>query len=471
MGTYRFRYGSEFGWANGEAPNKLAGSPATFDPTTAGVDLYRSPGELRASFASTSIGGATVTDNIQTMIPAITWGGTPLSRLVYAYGDAGRFYSITDAATPVVTLIGTVSNYGQGMAIHKDYVYLARSGNVQRYGDIHAVSPGADATYVGSLTSSTRGFTPYHALHSWKGYLYIADINKLKRILGSESTGTSGTTAITLDADLAISAIGDNNTTLYFGAGEEINPSGQTTRAKCYLFSWNGTDLSFTDSFLFPESFIHAIRTIGQDVIVWGKTYVYRLVGQSFEIIASSGGVVGSAGNTDHCNGQLWWKDNAGVKSYGSPHPQLPRTVYMPYAGTGTTNDAVLWVTPAKLWVADNNTLLEFKTGSATSVSWYSRYVNLGQVEEIEEVKLYLAANLASGYEVSVAILNEVGTSTTIATFDFTTYGAVNSIVLHANQLTNAIANLTGFQARVIFTGGAARVREVVLKTKPVAQP
>jgi hypothetical protein len=206
------------------------------------------------------------------------------------------------------------------------------------------------------------------------------------------------------------------------------------------------------------------------DVYVFGLHYLYKQVGTTFKIVTKLDCRV-ALGGVDVHKGQLWFKGSNDIRAIGTPDPQLPVARYRPYGATGTSITAIKWVQDSKLWVADNNDLNEYKTGSQTGKTWYSRMVSFGQQEMIQEVKVYLAANLASGDDVRIQVVDEVGNATTIAQFDFATYGAVNELTLKAHQFTTAIAHRSAMQIAVLFNAGAARVREVVVVTKPVAQP
>lgn len=478
MATHRITYASDLGWANGEGPSKFAGAPASFDPASVGIDIFRSIGELRTGYAVTEIGGATVTDNIQQMLLSEIWDGTTRSREVIAYGSAGRVYRITDAATPAVTLVNTMTDNVQGMAEHDGYIYFAAKTLIGRYGPLDytgSVVPTWTASYLTGLTGTYKNDTIRHPLHSWKATqasgraLFIGDKNLLK-----ENVAGTGTTVMTLPTDVIITALADNGPLLLIGAGKD---TGEDNDAKnsAWLMTWDGTveatasNTSPTDVFRFPEPYISQIKVVEGEIYCFGQRFLYKLVGSSFVIVTKLDSRI-SIGGCDVNRGQLYWKGSDDIRAWGTPDPMLPKARYRPIASAGTSVTALLWVQDTKLWYADNNNLYEAKTGSQTGVSWKSRYIGFGQIEEVSEIRLYLSANLASGDDVRVQIYNEAGTAVAAMTFDFATYGAVNSIVLHANQFTNPVAHLTGMQVGVLFQAGAVQVREVVVKTKPIAQ-
>ena len=204
-------------------------------------------------------------------------------------------------------------------------------------------------------------------------------------------------------------------------------------------------------------------------IYCFGINYLWKLDAGVFVIVTKLDTRIASGG-ADYHRGQLYFKGSGDIRAIGSPDPQLPAARYRPYSGTGTSITALKWIQNNKLWYADNNNLYEFKTGADTSLTWLSRRVSFGQEEEVVEVRIYLAAALASGDQVDVKIYNEAGTATTVLTFDFTTYGAIIDLVLHAHNLTNAIAHLSSMQVGVTFTAGAARVKDVIVQTKPVRQ-
>jgi len=473
MGTHRISYASDLGWANGEAPSALAGAPASHDPDNSdGIDIFRSIGELRSGFSSTEIGGATVTDNITNMRLGSVYDGVTATRELFAYGSSGRFYRITDAATPAVTLIDTVANNADGLEIYKNFVYYAQTTQIGRYGSIAAASPTSTNAFITGLTATVKGTTIKHPLMNWNDLLWIGDSNLLKYTDGTTGTGT---TIMTLMSDLTITALAENGPLLLIGAGQE-QVEDTESKVQAWLFTRNSayssgiTTNAPTDAFKFPEPYIHKIAVVEGSIYVFGLHYLYKLVGSTFKIVTKLDTRIATDG-ADVRQGQLYFKGSGDIRAIGTPDPQLPSARYRPYASTGTSITAIKWMQDAKLWVADNNDLNEFKTGSATAVTWRSRIINFGQVEAVEEIRIYTAANLASGDDVRVQIINEVGTATDAATFDFATYGAVNSLILRAHNLTNAVAHLTSMQIGVKFQGGAARVKEVIVITKPVSQP
>lgn len=475
MASYRISYASDHGWANGEAPSKYGGAPASFDPASAGIDIFRSIGELRTGYAATEIGGATVTDNIQQMLLTEFYNGTTRSREMVGYGSSGRVYRITDEATPAVTLVDTTANGVQGMAELDQYIYFAQKTIISRYGPIDQVSPTFTASYLTGLTGTYKGDTLRHPLHPWKATqasgraLFIGDKNLLK-----ENVAGTGTVVMTLPTDTIITALNDNSSLLLIGAGIDTGEDNDA-KNRAWLMTWDGTveavsaNTSPTEIIPFPEPYISRIEVVEGEIYCFGQRFLYKLVGSSFVIVTKLDCRI-SIGGSDINRGQLYWKGSDDIRAWGTPDPMLPKARYRPYGSTGTSVTALKWVQDQKLWYADNNNLYELKTGSATGVSWKSRYIGFGQQEEVSEIRLYLSANLASGDDVRVQIINEVGTAVAALTFDFATYGAANSIVLHANQFTNPVAHLTGMQVGILFQAGAVQVREVVVKTKPVAQ-
>lgn len=474
MGIHRVSYAADLGWANGEAPSAIAGAVASHDPDNSdGIDIFRSIGELRTGFSSTEIGGATVTDNITNMRIASIYDGTTLTRELIGYGSAGRLYRITDATTPAVTLIATIASNTDGLEIFNNYVYYAQQTQIGRYGSIAAAGPTTTNAYITGLTGTVKSTVIKHPLKVWNDLLFIGDNNLLKYTDGTASG--AGTTIMTLMGDLTITALEENGPLLLIGAGQEQVEDTQT-KVQAWLFTRNSsysassTTNAPTDSFRFPEPYIHNIKVVEGSIYCFGLNYLYKLVGSTFKIVTKLESRVALDGADIH-NGQLWFKGSGDVRAIGTPDPQLPSARYRPYASTGTSVTALKWLQNNKLWVADNNNLNEFKTGSQTAVTWRSRVIKFSQVEMVEEIRIYTAANLASGDDVRVQIVNEVGTATDAATFDFVTYGAANSLVLRAHQFTNAVSNLTSMQIGVKFQGGAARVLEVIVITKPVSQP
>jgi hypothetical protein len=475
MATHRFSYASDLGWANGEAPSKFAGSPATYDPSTVGVDIFRNIGELSAGFTKTEIGGSNVTDQITQMKVASIYDGSNLTREVIAYGTAGKLYRITDATTPAVTVVKTVSNAAQGLELHKDYAYYAQTTQIGRYGILNAVSPTATDAYLTGLTGTVKGQAIKHPMQSWRGKLYVGDVNNLKYVIGSESAGTTGTTQMVFDSDYVITCLADGGSLLLIGVGQESVEDTQT-RVSAWLATWDGTSATVasdtlpTDKFLFPEPYIHHIEMVDGVVYCFGLKYLYKLVGTSFQIVTKLDSRV-ALGGAEAYRGQLWFKGSSDIRSIGSPDPQLPVARQRPYNGPGTSITALKWVQDQKLWVSDNNDLFEYKTGSDTGVTWKSRVISFSQMEMVDEVRIYLNTNLASGDDVRVLIYDEAGTSYNAMTFDYATYGAVNQLVLHNNQLTTGVPQLSSMQVGVLFQAGAVRVREVIVKTIPVNQP
>ena len=476
MATHRISYATELGWANGEAPSKMAGTPATQDPASVGIDNFRNIGELCTGFSSTEVGTATVSDNITIMKVMSVWDGTTITREVFGYGSAGRLYRITDATTPVVTLCdgAAKTNNVDGLEAFGTYIYYAQQTQIGRFGPLNAVSPSGTDNYLTGLTATVNGQTITHPLLKFKGDLLVGDGNKIK----AAPVGASPlVTRLQLTTGYVVTALKDYGNFVLIGAGPETVVDTQT-KVVASLFLWNTTVSGTTESsvtaptqeIVFPEPYIHNIQVMNDEVYVFGLNYLYKLSGSAFKIVTKLDCRVGPGG-ADVNRGQLWFKGSDDIRAIGTPDPQLPVSRYRPYGGTGTSLTAIKWVQDAKLLVADNNNLNEFKAGSQTTKTWKSRMISFSKQEMIEEVRVYLGANLASGDDVRIQLADEVGNLTTIATFDFATYGAVNELTLKAHQLTNPIAHRSAMQICVLFQAGVVRVREVVVTTKPVAQP
>ena len=473
MAVHRISYASDLGWGKGESASLYAGGQATYDPTVTGFDIFRTIGALRTGYAATEIGGATIDDQIWHLTAVTEYTAASATRCAFGYSSGGKLYKITDETTPVVTLLASAvsSPVMGGLVDHKNYIYYPRATNLGRWGSIGTGSSASnDGTYVTGLAATAKGINITHPLHSWNGKLYYGDSNLLKYVLGSETTGTTGTTAITLDADHVITAITDNGTRLYFGAGIEPD-STKDTKSDCFFYVWDGTSTNFNERYPFPEPYIHKIRVVDNTVYVFGRNYLYRLVGSSFQIVQPLGQRVGPGGVAENRN-SLFWKDSACIRAYGSPDPQIPKARYSPFASTGTDVNAIIWMEDTKFWYADNNNLYECKTGSQTGNIFRTKKIAPGQLESIDEVRIYLTANLASGDDVRVLIYDETGgTSYNAVTFDFATYGAVNQFSLRAHQFTEAVPFVSSYQIGVKMNAGAAVVREVIVFTNPPEQP
>lgn len=474
MGVYRIAYATNEGWANGLAPSKYVGAAATYDPATAGIDPFRSLGELRSGYQLISFGGVTVTDTIKRMQGAMVYNGTTLTRAVFGYGDGGKLYQI-NAVTDSPSLIDTAASPTDGLEVHKDYVYYSRQTAVSRYGAINAGSPSATASYLTGLTATSKGSNLPHPLHSWAGYLYVGDGNILKRVIGTESAGTTGSTAITLDSDLVITDITDNGSYLVLACNTEVNPSGSGVKTHSYVVFWNGTDAAASLILALDEPMIYGVRTWREDTFVFAYDNAYivnnmRANGKNFTLFNALEARVGAGGIAEN-NGQLFWKQNNCIKAYGTPDTRLPSVFSKPITASGTTIGAIFWPMSTKIYVADNNALYKgTSTTSETSTTFLSKVISESQQFMVTEVRIYLADELAANDELDILVYDETGTPYTAITLDYATYGAVNQATFYAAQFGDAPPALSSMQIGIKFNGGAVRVREVVVKTQAITQ-
>lgn len=476
MGVYRFNYLSENGWLNGEAPNRLAAGQGMYEASP-GIDLYRSQGCLRSGYAGVATNGQPdASDKIRSFKQSMV-GSAPAVRCALGYSTLGSIYKL-DQETDTLSNINTVSaTAADGFEIHKDRMYYARTVAIGR----STALTGAltyDDTYVTGLTASYKGINTPHPLKSWKGYLYIGDQNVLKRVLGSESTGSSGSVALTFDSDTSITALEASGSLLLIGIAQDpsFTAAANGYNTKCFLYVWNGTDRSFTDSYRFPESIITQILIAEDKTYVFGVDSLYELVGTSFKLITPLHSQMSvHTGSAISAYGSIWWKDKTGstgeIRSYGSPDGSLPKVFSTPFVSAGANPAAIAFGSRNKLYVADTAQLLRFYTGADSAV-FKSRFIHLSQSEVIDEVRIFSSSNLASGDTMDLRIYDEANSSTTIGTYSYAALGAVNKHTFRANGFSTGAPIVSGFQLGISFDSGNTNpVREVVVITKPVAQP
>lgn len=470
MGAFRFSLRSENGWVGGESLNKLTAGEGYYAPSP-GIDIFRNPGAISAGYLGSSIGGATVVDTPFFLKGVYGKRGTSIERQILAYGSAGKLYSI-NTANDTVTLIATITSPAEGADLHKNYYYYARTTTIGRYGDLTVDNPSTTDSYLTGLTATVNGVTIPHPVKSWGGVLYVGDGNVLRYVLGSESAGTTGSVALTLNADEIITTIENNDQFLIVTTAKDpaaFSGTASPTRAKVYL--WNGLDKAPTTTLDFPESVVVCTASRKGETYLFGRSSAYRLEGSTIttflDLLANTMG----QGSASFNRRGLTFKDLGGVRTWGTFDFRLPGVGYTPFVTADTSRGGLLWHGDDTLYMGGDATLYKFST-SAGEATFNSRFIHLSEEEEISEIRVYFDGDLTTDQSVEVRILDEVGNSYTTRTVSYAADGAIDSIAYRALGFTTAVPQLSGFQLALKFTSGTTRgVREAIVFTKKVAQP
>ena len=104
------------------------------------LDISTYPGIVRLNNLPVKKSGSTVTDLVQWIIQ------NPRNSDVWALGDTARVYKSTDGGDNWSLVTGNSSGNGQGIAIWKDYLFVARTSHIETYGPLSS-SPSWTTTW------------------------------------------------------------------------------------------------------------------------------------------------------------------------------------------------------------------------------------------------------------------------------------------------------------------------------------
>ena len=261
----------------------MSSSPHTYDGAIAksvNLDIFNYPGVVRGNFQLFNYGGSTITGQVRWTVPYFSTTGT---YTYFALDNSNKVYKSTDGGRTwsVVTHTGASSGHGNGMAIWKDYLFVAGDDRIDVYGPLSGTP---------SWTNDFKGLNGNPTAHqveiSWHpmlassqdNILYIGDLFQLASLQevsgktfnpGDNSTFTWNPTALSIPMVYSIRCLTELRQNILIGTYQGYRP---VDSKKAAIFPWNRSGTSAYMSFDYPiiiyECGIHAMKNIDDQVYI-----------------------------------------------------------------------------------------------------------------------------------------------------------------------------------------------------------
>ncbi len=457
------------------------------------IDISTYPGLARLNKLTAKVSSTTVTG-----LPYWIVKDPATTNNIYALDSGGQVYKSTNDGASWSTVAGeTAGGAGQGMAIWKGYLFVARATALDVYGPL-ASSPSWSNSWKTDL-DATQDF--HTMLPSVDDKLYIACGRYIYQIseattFDPASSGTYTTTAraITLPQNYNAKCLADLGSNLMVGTWKGI--TGAVYQKVADIFPYNRTTLTLGIPIKLGENGVHAMITVGNrlyaiaglnamifitdgssaSVVAELPNYAVNLLDTGLRVDVWPGAVMYHRGkiffgvdNSAAVNG------NIGVWSFNPATRQLILENIISTGNDGSTVEIAI----GSLFSLSNETyLIGWKDFTPTATSGIDQkssssfvgsyggvietaFIQVGQAlanRTMPQLEFYLAKPLTSGQGIRVKYRKDLSASfTTLGTIDFTN-GAVQSYNLAASQITNAVF----VQFRIELTSGGSDSPELV---------
>jgi hypothetical protein len=261
----------------------IADSPHLGFADMRNVDIHSEPGVVKISSAATKQSGSTVTD-------LILWFATnPNNGDIFALGDSGKVYKSTDDGSTWSLVSGnTTPGNGNGMAIWKDYLFVARNTSLDVYGPLSS-SPSWTNGWQ-TLTSDTQ----YHPMIAASDdLLYIGAGRYITSILetagstfapGTSSTYNFTAQALDLPSQYRVKCLAELGNKLMIGT--VIGAAGETIFG-ADIFPWRHFDnaSSYERPIRFYTSGIDSMLVVNNSLYVVAGGALYITLGSDVQKI------------------------------------------------------------------------------------------------------------------------------------------------------------------------------------------
>ncbi|MDQ3816114.1 MAG: hypothetical protein M3362_00300 [Acidobacteriota bacterium] len=441
----------------------IADSPHLGFADIRNVDIYSSPGVVRLNWKTTKQSGTNVTDLIKWFVT------NPSNGDIYGLGDTGKVYKSTTAGASWSVVSGntTTSAAGNGLAIWKDYLIVARNVSIDVYGPLSGTPTWSNP--FGTL--QTSAFHPMLATQDDKLHIgngrYMASVQERASTTfdpGNSSTFLFNDKALDLPANYQVKCLAELGTNLMIGTWQ-----GSTIyqRKVADIFPWDKKTSSFTQPLKIGENGINQMMTFGN--------LLYIIAGTNHNMYVSNGASVSpfkklpsSVTSLDYASGtymdpypgaitshkgRIFTGVSSGTQSsmidgFGvwSVEPSDRRLVFENQISTGTTNATNNIRIGALASVSNDSYLISWQDNTTYGIdvvgnSFYDSYAGyvvspLIQVGspmpnariQITKQAFQLAKPLATGQGIRLKYRRNLSDNwTTIGTYDYATNGAVIS--------------------------------------------
>lgn len=440
------------------------------------VDIDTVPGALKCGLEATKLSGSTVTGLVKWLVR-----DPRISDNIYALDEVGVVYRSTDAGLSWSVLSGnTTPGGGQGMVIWKDYLFVARSTLLDVYGPL---TSGSAWTNGWQTITADSAFHPMlrgqdDILYGGAGR-YVFSIQEATPPFapGTGASYTFTAQALDLPAEYKIKSMAELGKNLMLGTWIGANPYDNKVAD---IFPWDRVSSSYNLPIKIAETGCHQLLSDSGMLYIQAGTQgtVFVLTGSAAAPLKELKNVSVLLGETlvqypcaimKHrgkiCFGlSLPAGTPGGIGVYSIDKKGalvLERTV-----STGGDGSSAALEIGSLLSISDNIFLMGWRDSSTYGIDGVERnyyrstsygakvdsalYVVGGPTRKasFSELEILLTAPLSTGQGVRIKYRDDLTSSfTTIGTFDFATYGAVESLRADAS-----IADVEKIQLRIELT-------------------
>lgn len=448
-----------------------ASSPVGFSDLRC-LDIYSRPGKAIINFATSKKSGTTVTGLVR-------WFAVDtVNDRIYALDDAGDLYRSTDQGDSWTKLNvqSTSSATGNGLAVWKGYLFVARNTNLDVFGALNAVTANL------GWQSLTNDY--YHTMFVGSagngGTLYIANgryLASLEEKAGATFDPTNSATytftaqALDFNYGYRVKSMAELRDKLLIGTFK--SDGNQPKYQSGDIFPWDTSSSTYNLPIRLNVSGVNAMININNNVYVQGGTkgewfitnglVAQKVRGLPYDLVTLDGdsALRQEPGAVIQHKGGLYF----GIGNAGAGTGLVPQGVWSLNGSslnfehkisTGSVGDTGQVIIGALQGVGTDSMLIGWSDAATTfgidKVSISSRYTSYGAYaisplyhvgtklnnKTFDTLEVQLAKPLTTGQGIRVSWRNDpTGSFTVLGTFDYATYGAKTGWEVGAGSIDN----------------------------------
>lgn len=435
-------------------------SPLTGFGDMRNVDIYSIPGTIRVNGETNSIATAP-TDLVKWIVRDDTNGQ------YFALGDTGKVYKYTAIGGWAVVAGNTTTNAsGNGLAIWKDYVLVARDNLIDAYGPLS----GSPSWTSGFATMNSTNDKWHPMLVAQNDVVYIGDgryISSLQELTnfapGTGATFTWTANALDLPEQYRVKCLAELGNNLMIGTivSDTNELSGGITARFADIFPWDKSSDSFDLPIRLNDFGVHQMQNINNLLFVtagnWG--HIYLTNGSSTKLLRKIPKGIHNLTQAQFFNfypGACMSRDGRYYfgSSRGSANSTTPvgmwsvsldgKLVYEQSISTGTVTSSNTLSIGALYPIGEDNFWMSFRDNATyginnTATNGYTGYVayvmsplfKVGtklNKKTYNQIEFDLDIPLSTGQGIKLYYRTATNASwTLLGTFDYSTYGAIQS--------------------------------------------
>ena len=428
-------------------------------------------GLLQTFVAPVDMTAEVVIDEIQSWAVEATAASTGY---LYCYGNDGNFYVVVLASNAITNEragASKVSNPASGLIIYKEKLYYAQ---LTQIGQVTEGTPPFDtgSTWDDDYSGTTGGGSAltsffYHPMHLFSGRVFIGNSEKIDKISGSTPDYTSG--ALTLESDFKVMCLEDDG--FFLVAGITQNLGDTSIMATTKIVFWNTFSSLVSREWEISEPNIIALKKMGGWLyaITSGGVYRFSYSSPPQKIMDGTQSVpsFGRYAGVDVLEGNiLVMGGTSNLVTYGSLMPGYAPAIFTPFAGmTGNPNALIATAKRGEIYYATSSNKLyrqSMVTGGATSLNATTNFIPLRKKYLVQEIKIILGTDLASGDSLNVDVSADAGdTASDWGTASFANHGAVRRVTLTGSFEAEAL------QLVLNYNGGNVKIKSIEVYGTP----